>query len=760
MRKMAYFLLVILSAFQLMHADEQMQHSIFVSPKCVKSSKFGNKRYLMNAKTNDGRIYASVTPKIHQGIWPDFCLKHLQDDPEGCSAWGEEKHHPLGLELNLYGYSHAHIDSELIDRLGHLIYLIPINSDSKNEKSKCNYGACSTCGRTIICGVNCTEGDDFDEEDTQSYDYYLVKRCGCESTEFDKGCNWVEIGEREGWNFCSAPTIYSGYLDWNNKIYFSHLENLLIYLEENSICKCYWPQVNQQAWQICEQVYDELEKILKPFYTNELYEHFSPHYEHNSSVNPMPKCTVWVQKYPYKDGGTRTLQEILSSLLTHAFFYTHYRDILLDFNQFAFIELPAADYSSINRQLIDMEEKIQAPFLKLYTHCLDKHPHPKIYYERGMVLFHQGDTLDSLEDIRRFIAYAENNHYHDFLTSDLYLKEGRLLSECLSYDEAIIALTRAIEKDSANKDAYFERAIAYFETGDFSKALSDYLAYGIRPKKIDPKQIERFISITFGQGIALGMLKGGQDSITEFVPSLLSCFRGISGGIWAFVSSPIEASQEMIDCAHASLEFIKDNTTKEMLCKIVPELQECLNKWDQLDDYTKGRYIGYVIGKYGVDIFIASGSVKAIQLYRNLRRANALMILETASISPKLAQEILEQAVKQEEIRATILKSGNLKIQWDKQGKHIKGHKNYLPEKNKSIFTHENPQKLIDTHAGSGKKYGSHHPGKPGYKEDIDFLELIGYAVDESTGVQMPTTWGRIHYAKDGVHIVPIRPRG
>ena len=74
--------------------------------------------------------------------------------------------------------------------------------------------------------------------------------------------------------------------------------------------------------------------------------------------------------------------------------------------------------------------------------------------------------------------------------------------------------------------------------------------------------------------------------------------------------------------------------------------------------------------------------------------------------------------------------------------------------------TRINPKKLVDEFAGTGRKYGSHHPGKPGYKEDIDFLELIGYAVDENTRVPTPTTWGRLHYAKDGVHIVPIRPRG
>jgi hypothetical protein len=252
------------------------------------------------------------------------------------------------------------------------------------------------------------------------------------------------------------------------------------------------------------------------------------------------------------------------------------------------------------------------------------------------------------------------------------------------------------------------------------------------------------------------MLKGGQDSVTEFVPSLLSCFRGISKGIWAFVSSPIEVSQEIVDYAYACLEFIKDNTTKEMLCKLVPELQECLKKWDQLDDCTKGKYIGYVVGKYGVDIFIASGSVKAIQLYRNLRKANAVMTLETASISPKLAQEVLEQAINQEKIRETILKSGNLKIRWDRQGKHIPGKHNYDPKR--STFTHSDPQTLINKYAGTGRRINHHDPGTPGYKEVVDFEDVIGIWKDENGIVELPTTNGFITYSKEGVHIVPTRP--
>ena len=154
---------------------------------------------------------------------------------------------------------------------------------------------------------------------------------------------------------------------------------------------------------------------------------------------------------------------------------------------------------------------------------------------------------------------------------------------------------------------------------------------------------------------------------------------------------------------------------------------------------------------------MASGSVKAVQHYRNLRRANALMTLETASISPKLAQEVFAQAAKEEAIRNKLLKSGHLKIQWDKQSKHFLGKHNY--QKGKSILEHPDPQKLVNEFAGTGLKTSNSIPGTPGYREIINFKERIGYHVNRETGEKISTTWGKIHYAKDGVHIVPTLPR-
>lgn len=91
-----------------------------------------------------------------------------------------------------------------------------------------------------------------------------------------------------------------------------------------------------------------------------------------------------------------------------------------------------------------------------------------------------------------------------------------------------------------------------------------------------------------------------------------------------------------------------------------------------------------------------------------------------------------------------------------KQGKHIIGHNNY--QEGRSVLTHQSPQDLVDRYAGKGEQLGRINIGMPGSKERVDFEVQIGIFKDLSNGNELPTTMGIIHYAADGVHIVPARP--
>lgn len=153
------------------------------------------------------------------------------------------------------------------------------------------------------------------------------------------------------------------------------------------------------------------------------------------------------------------------------------------------------------------------------------------------------------------------------------------------------------------------------------------------------------------------------------------------------------------------------------------------------------------------------GFSKAMQAYRDLKSANNLLTFEAMAASPQNKSLIAIEAAKRAQARNQILKSSNLQIQADKQGKHIVGYNNYIAMRNRSILEHSDPQRLVNDFAGKGIKVNTLPAGVAGYQEIVDFGEFIGYSVDRETGNKIATNWGKIHYAKDGVHIVPTEPR-
>jgi hypothetical protein len=90
------------------------------------------------------------------------------------------------------------------------------------------------------------------------------------------------------------------------------------------------------------------------------------------------------------------------------------------------------------------------------------------------------------------------------------------------------------------------------------------------------------------------------------------------------------------------------------------------------------------------------------------------------------------------------------------QGKHIPGHNNYRPDKNRSILTAD-PHELAKR-AGTGQQVGPVPVGQPGSKERIHCDYEVGYYVNPNSGERFPTRNAMIVYAKDGIHIYPLRP--
>jgi hypothetical protein len=94
------------------------------------------------------------------------------------------------------------------------------------------------------------------------------------------------------------------------------------------------------------------------------------------------------------------------------------------------------------------------------------------------------------------------------------------------------------------------------------------------------------------------------------------------------------------------------------------------------------------------------------------------------------------------------------KVHAGKQGKHQPGHNNF--QQGKSELTGD--PNTLGRQAGTGQQVGNKQVGTAGSKERVDFGETIGNHVDPATGASNATSKGIIHYAKDGIHIVPAKP--
>lgn len=402
--------------------------------------------------------------------------------------------------------------------------------------------------------------------------------------------------------------------------------------------------------------------------------------------------------------------------------------------------------------------------VSLYSDALKNCPHTgvakmAVLYELGQLGFLQGNSDDALHSIQQYISLAEQHGFSRNISSQHYQICGESYLEMSRYPEAIAALTKAIAKDPKNREAYFHRAAAYFETGDFDRAVEDYLASGGTSKTT---RCSSSPSKEFTAALLEHAARGVTDAATDFVPSLCQSAYGLAQAVWTTAQHPIESTQnfagacyEMGECIVEYCKTVDWDTVGEH----VEQIRTLYEKYDQLSDAEKGALVGYAVGKYGVDLFAGGAAIKGVAAFRNLRNANRVCNLETMTLSAANKESLVGSSLKHAAQRENYFKS--VKIHADRQGKHIIGKHNYEPDKYRSILTHNDPQDLLKNFAGKGVPKNKYTPGISGYVERVDFQETIGYYISEKKpNIKIPTTKGTIKYSKDGAHIVPSHPDG
>lgn len=409
-------------------------------------------------------------------------------------------------------------------------------------------------------------------------------------------------------------------------------------------------------------------------------------------------------------------------------------------------EIPYCRQNSI-ACLTEFFEKIPDLFFLIYEDCIEQHKNPTAIYQRGRIYFDRGDTAAFISDIFDFIQLGHTP------TPEMNLDLGKAYNDANLYNHAIKVLSEALQKNPELKEAYFERAVAYFETGNLQLALADYLNYGTKPTFLKDRNYQHFV---FSMGVGLGCAKGGLDSAIHFVPSLFSTIYGLGKGLWTLAADPLGVSKELVEEAIQCIDYLRNNLTPELLASLVPELKECIQKWDQLEEEKKGYSVGYVIGHYGVDALICGGSARAIQLYRNLKKANEILTLETALASSANSEALAKASEDFFTWRNNYKKKCTL--HFGQQEKHIPGANNFQSGKGELTIPVERLEKLVTSKIGEGVPTRFSF-GEAGYKELVEFDEIIGIHVEFKTEARYPTRIGEIHYDKNGgYHVVPVEP--
>lgn len=413
-----------------------------------------------------------------------------------------------------------------------------------------------------------------------------------------------------------------------------------------------------------------------------------------------------------------------------------------------------------------------------YESCYrSKHLNLTVLYDHGFLEFVEGNADKSAELAEKYIRLCkEHNIDHQSSLAELMVL-GQSYMETAQYSKAIEVLSDLIQKDPTNQEAYFHRASAYFETGNFDEAVADFLSSDSGNKIVKSASLA---SKEFTLALTASLQKGTSESIVDFVPSLCHSAYGLSTTLWAlhWSTSPFnpEALSNVKNFANASYEMgtcivnYCKNIDAETLDGYVDQVKLLYQQYDQLNDAQKGELIGYTIGRYGVDIFVGAmtgtAAGKGIQyankmapLCRNLRNANRICNFEAILISETKKKAILLSSLAHAAEREAYFKT--VKINWYKQNKHIPGEHNFLPDRGKILIEKAELEALAKKYAGKGQRI-SGPILEANYKERVDFGKIIGeYALkEEGRPVKyFSTSKGIITYAKDGsMHVWPSDP--
>lgn len=397
--------------------------------------------------------------------------------------------------------------------------------------------------------------------------------------------------------------------------------------------------------------------------------------------------------------------------------------------------------------------------LHLYDDCAKRHGNASAHYQVSLIHTAFGQADRAVKELREWLIADEFvGGVEDKAGYCLPIAEG--LVEGGFYDDAVELLSDILEMESENVDARLLRAVSYFELGEYDLAAQDF-------SRIDPvdAHVGTVVPEGFVEAFLLSLPAATTEGLVDFIPSLFQSVRGIGRCLWAVAGSPIESSTWFAAGAYHVATYLAvymSTLDEATLASCASELVMLCENFYEMSPHEKGELFGHIIGKYGTDMLLGGAAVKGVKALQELKKLNRVCNLEALVMSEVSKAEVVAQSIRHEAERRAFF--GRAKIHWDKQGKHMPGHHNYIEGRSVVTVSETKLESLLSEKAGTGKWLRGIEPGEIGFKERIDFGEVIGkYVQVTAEGAIVSTaetTAGTVHYSKTGLHLVPAKPIG
>lgn len=565
---------------------------------------------------------------------------------------------------------------------------------------KCSHRVCNTCGYD----VRSESFEDSQSRSTSFYSYIVIEDwCLCvakqaEQYGIDYSCmteEWAKkLRSRPPITECKKGAIYPGYYQYSK--YLSFFVDFCEYIKTNNSCACYWPELSSKAALVSNKGYKGLKELLQmalfPF-------------EDFERINWSDDSPEWTEEQQNFFAASKYLNfhGMTITCICHSLLFSHYYYVCKDIYEYSLRHNQAKTHKIVCEEINCFLQSMAQDFDAIYTTCLEQHPTQKIANEKDFLRsFQDRDPTQPEQDVPGLIAKSYKKSSRNkkkiaktvksgLLASDMYLEKGASYNDRMLYTAAIEELNSAIKLNPSNRDAYIERAFAYFELGQFEKALQDYAVIE-KLEHSSPPLIAKFfifcpeaIEVERSAGIAdfkasceyfLGLREGAQkaaiNSALDFFPALIRSATGIGEGLWSLARHPVDTYQEFRISVLSAFEYLRGQSIDTSLLKAAaPEMLEFSKKWNELSPREKGHCDGYVFTKYGAALFTLKGTAAGVRYAQKVRRTTTMQTLKTCALSQENKAVIVSEAAERLALRATFKNSNRIFVKTSNVQYHV-----------------------------------------------------------------------------------------